>query len=674
MSSPNKRKKKKRGNGLLYVLVVLSLLASAFAAWGLMARLGEYQESNETYQELQQEVASQSEQQLTGQAQTQPEEELVSEGLEDQETDQEETIWFITEVDSARVQQAVQPAAQDGSVAGVTPRPAFQQATAVPAATGGDAVATPMPMDGDAAVPSTTIAGDATGTYRPVATPQPASTEGSRPEVTAEAIAGETTTLSEATAAPHYTEEPAWQRFVDMDQVRHTVNFSYLETLNEDVVAWLRQEGTDIDYPVMQGENNNYYLNHMFNRKTNEDGSLFIDVGNSTDFIDANTYIYGHNTKVGSMFGSLSNYQDQAYYQAHPQLILLTPYSDFCIDIFACTMSLVEDEESWRVKQFKRKAEFEEYLRDLQSRSFIQSDNQPVWGDQWLILVTCTNVRHGERYVVYGRMRPIRYGTEEAVNITKVEMDEKPTISGVRNVGTLGEMQVYVQNDPLWQNIRFERRGSSKKRPFGDGGAGPTVVATAIANLIPKQDLPKLTGYSGATAGFTFCTHSVNQYYCNRLHAQYQIQTPDEFERYLPMAMASFATGNNLWEEQSRTEKSGTGMRFMEYVAGVYGLSVYPVEALYRAEHYLDQCMMVCSVAAGKNPFARGSHYVLLAGTDEEYLYFIDPYLTDRYTADRNHILEIIDQNVVRVKREHLADLGINAFYILLEQGTKPEL
>ena len=49
--------------------------------------------------------------------------------------------------------------------------------------------------------------------------------------------------------------------------------------------------------------------------------------------------------------------------------------------------------------------------------------------------------------------------------------------------------------------------------------------------------------------GFTFCTCSVNQYYCNHTHAQYRLETPAEFKRYLPVAMASFATGNNIWGE-----------------------------------------------------------------------------------------------------------------------------
>lgn len=72
--------------------------------------------------------------------------------------------------------------------------------------------------------------------------------------------------------------------------------------------------------------------------------------------------------------------------------------------------------------------------------------------------------------------------------------------------------------------------------------------------------------------GFTFCTCSVNQYYCNHTHAQYRLETPAEFKRYLPVAMASFATGNNIWGENSRADGGGTSTAFMKRATEAYGL------------------------------------------------------------------------------------------------------
>ena len=109
-----------------------------------------------------------------------------------------------------------------------------------------------------------------------------------------------------------------------------------------------------------------------------------------------------------------------------------------------------------------------------------------VWGDKLLVLVTCTNIQSNQRYVIYGRMRPIVYETtEESVSATKVEMDQRPTGNGFVTIEGLGTFMNYAQNDELWENMRYEGKGSGKYRIFGDGGCGPTAIAMAIANLCP---------------------------------------------------------------------------------------------------------------------------------------------------------------------------------------------
>ncbi len=491
-----------------------------------------------------------------------------------------------------------------------------------------------------------------------------------KPKTAASASTAPSQTSSPTPApTPKPTEEPEWQRFVDIDEVHYTVNFPYLKTVYPNVVAWLLQEGTNINYPVMQAKNNDYYLDRMFNGRENEDGSVFMDSGNSAYFVDANTYLYAHNTKVGTMFSTLSNYASQEYYEQHPGALLLTPYADFKVDFFASTVSLVEEEAQWRVKQFSKKAEFEAYLEELKGNSLFKSDVSPEWGDQWLVLCTCTNIRHGQRYVVYGRMRQIRYGTEETITLTKMNIDAKPTSNGKVQVGPLGEMMVYGQNDQLWAGLQFDGRGGDKKRSFGDGGAGPTAVAMAVANLVPEENLPRITGYSNTAAGYTFCTCSVNQYYCNKKHAQYQIQTPEEFARYLPMAMASFTTGNNLWSETSRTGIGGTSMRFVQYIAGIYKLQLTPSLDISGADAALARGgMAVCSTGAN-SPFAKGSHYVVLAGMDETHYYLLDPFRRTSYQGtDAAGLLEVVAPGVVRTKKDNAQWLGLNAFYIL-EKG-----
>lgn len=93
------------------------------------------------------------------------------------------------------------------------------------------------------------------------------------------------------------------------------VNFEELKSKNEDSIAYLKVPETNIDYVVVKGNNNSYYLNHNFNRKYNTSGWVFADYRNKFDGSDKNIIIYAHNTMDGSMFGSLKNVLNESWYK-----------------------------------------------------------------------------------------------------------------------------------------------------------------------------------------------------------------------------------------------------------------------------------------------------------------------------------------------------------------------
>ena len=526
---------------------------------------------------------------------------------------------------------------------------------------------TEAPTEAPADVPAE-LRGDALGGFLDLPTPTPeptkAPTAAPTPQPTPTRTPGQT---------PVPTTEPWMERAVHVDGARYTMDFPYFQEMYPDMTAWLYQEGTKIDYPVMQREeDNDYYLNRLYNGRLNKNGSIFLDHGNSREFTDANNYIYGHNTQTGDMFGILQKYKDQAYYDKYPTMLLRTPYSDFQIDVFASNMSLVEDEESWRIKQFKRKADFDAYIEDLKENSFFKSEVTPEWGDQFLVLCTCTNIQHGERYVIYGRMRPIRYGTEGDVGITKMQLDSRPSQSGMRVVGSLGPKQLYAQNDALWSKMRYEPRDSNKKRPFGEGGNAVTTVAMMIANMVEKEELPRLLGYTKSTDGFSFCDHSVNQYFCTNTHAQYRPRTPDEYLRYLPIAIADFTTGNNFWDQAARVRnKDGASFGFIPYITGIYGLELQASSDLDAALASLYEGSMVICLTSGKDgsPFTNGAQYVLLAGADAQHLYIFDSFARKNYNAtDSQNLLEYLGPNAVRTSIQNAGHLGLNSFFIFTKR------
>ena len=103
-----------------------------------------------------------------------------------------------------------------------------------------------------------------------------------------------------------------------------TVDFAALQEINPDVVAWIRIPGV-LEYPVVRGEDNSYYLNHTVQKTYNIAGSIFLDYRNERDFSDSKNIIYGHNMKDGSMFHVLRNYQDIDFFQENTGMEVYLP-------------------------------------------------------------------------------------------------------------------------------------------------------------------------------------------------------------------------------------------------------------------------------------------------------------------------------------------------------------
>lgn len=254
-----------------------------------------------------------------------------------------------------------------------------------------------------------------------------------------------------------------------------------------------------------------------------------------------------------------------------------------------------------------------------------------------------------------------------SVSVTKQQMDAAEGVSRMINVPGRGEMQYYAQNDPVWKNLVYEAKGAQKRRKFGDGGCVPTSMAIVLANLIPEEKYWYLSYYSGLDTGLTFCNESVNQYYCNHLHAQYRLEQPWEYRRYLPVAIASFATGNNTWKSVYRM-KSGTNSSFYGRIGQIYGMNITIATRGPDKDLILDKlasgAIAVVTVGSG-NIYTGGGHYMVAVAADEEYLYIMDPYYKEDYSkTDRHHLIEIVEPGLIRI---HLSDWDrsdLSKFYI----------
>lgn len=178
------------------------------------------------------------------------------------------------------------------------------------------------------------------------------------------------------------------------------VDFAALKEINPDIVAWVYIEGTEINYSVVRGTDNQYYLKHLFNGKWNSSGCIFLDSRNAPDFSDRHSIIYGHHTKNGTMFSGLTQYKKQEFYQAHPTILLITPEQNIRVEIFAGYVANVKD-DAWEIA-LELDTKFEAWLEAARSRSCFESDMIPAVTDRIVTLSTCSYEFDNARFVLLG--------------------------------------------------------------------------------------------------------------------------------------------------------------------------------------------------------------------------------------------------------------------------------
>jgi sortase B len=177
------------------------------------------------------------------------------------------------------------------------------------------------------------------------------------------------------------------------------VDFEALSQINDDIVGWLIVEGTQINYPVVQGSDNKYYLNHRFDKGYNSAGCLFLDAGNDPGLNDRNSIVYGHYMKNGSMFAGISEYKDEAFYRAHPSAWFITPDGAYTVDFFSGYVSDV-GASAWD-REFSADG-YGEWLEELKAKSCFSSDITPGIQDRVVTLSTCSYEFQNARFVLHG--------------------------------------------------------------------------------------------------------------------------------------------------------------------------------------------------------------------------------------------------------------------------------
>ena len=186
-----------------------------------------------------------------------------------------------------------------------------------------------------------------------------------------------------------------------------SVNFEELVKENKDTIGWLIVNNTNIDYPVVQTTNNDYYLTHAFDRSKNYAGWVFADFRNDFDSLSKNTVIYAHGRKDGVMFGSLTKTLKKNWYTNSKNQIIQfsTPKYNTMWQVFA--VYKVEAESYYISTDFVTDESFEEFIDVMKSRSVYDFGVDVTKDDKLLTLSTCYNDK-GVRLVVQAKLVKIQ--------------------------------------------------------------------------------------------------------------------------------------------------------------------------------------------------------------------------------------------------------------------------
>ncbi|KOS62526.1 class B sortase [Lysinibacillus agricola] len=180
--------------------------------------------------------------------------------------------------------------------------------------------------------------------------------------------------------------------------------FNDLLTVNKNIVGWISVEGTKLNNPILQTDNNDFYLNRNFKNQESRAGSVFMDYRNDVQDMNQNTILYGHAMKNGTMFGSLKNYLQQDYAEAHPIIYLDTLYEGYDVEVFAAYETTIDF--YYIETEFKSNDAFLNFLDEIQARSAIEMNVDIGPEDKILTLSTCKDsvMSDDHRFVVQGKL------------------------------------------------------------------------------------------------------------------------------------------------------------------------------------------------------------------------------------------------------------------------------
>ena len=209
-----------------------------------------------------------------------------------------------------------------------------------------------------------------------------------------------TPTAAETAGGPDAPEEDGRP-----DRVPIEVDFKYLTEVNKDVVGWIYCPDTVINYPVVYGRDNVYYLERDYRHNPDPCGTIFTDADNDIGFVDSNVIMYGHHMQDMAMFATLKYWRNQDYFDKHPIMWLLTPEQDYRVDLFSAYVTAA-DSESFTVIHEPGPL-LDSYLRRANGLSEVHTEVQLEPEGKYVMMTSCAYDYSMARMALHGKLVPI---------------------------------------------------------------------------------------------------------------------------------------------------------------------------------------------------------------------------------------------------------------------------
>lgn len=180
----------------------------------------------------------------------------------------------------------------------------------------------------------------------------------------------------------------------------NSANEEELKSINSDYKMWIQIENTNINYPVVQGSDNDYYLKHNFRKESNISGTVFVESANDIDN-DKNIILYGHNMRNGTMFNNITNYKEESFFNEDNKISIIMNNTLYEYEVFSVYVKNVSEVNL--AIGFASEDEFINYAYNEADESLYKKEVDFSTEDNLITLVTCSYEFTDARTIVVAR-------------------------------------------------------------------------------------------------------------------------------------------------------------------------------------------------------------------------------------------------------------------------------